>query len=69
MSCKRWYRSKTLWFNAIVLMLAAAESQLQVLQGVLPGGLYAWLAFVLPVGNAALRFITTTAITVKSTDK
>jgi hypothetical protein len=65
MSCKCWYRSKTLWFNAIVLMLAVAESQLQVLQGVLPGGLYAWLAFVLPVGNAALRFITTTAIAVK----
>lgn len=65
MNCKRWYRSRTLWFNLIVLMLAAAETQLQVLQGVLPGGLYAWLAFVMPIGNAALRFITTTAITVK----
>ncbi len=68
-NCKRWYRSKTLWFNAIVLALAAAETQLNVLQGVLPGGLYAWLAFVLPVGNAALRFITTTAITVKPAEK
>lgn len=65
MSTKCWYHSRTLWFNAIVLMLAAAETQLQVLQAVLPGGLYAWLAFVLPIGNAALRFITTTAITVK----
>jgi hypothetical protein len=63
MNSKRWYRSKTLWFNLVVLMLAAAESQLNVLQTVLPGGLYAWLAFVLPVGNAALRFITTTALT------
>lgn len=69
MNCKRWYRSKTLWFNAIVLSLAAAESQLKVLEGVLPGGLYAWLAFVLPVGNAALRFITSTAITVKPAEK
>lgn len=69
MTCKRWYRSKTLWFNAIVLALAAAETQLKVLEGVLPGGLYAWLAFVLPVGNAALRFITTTAITVKLGEK
>lgn len=69
MNCKAWYRSKTLWFNAIVLALAAAETRLQVLQGVLPGGLYAWLAFVLPVGNAALRFITSTAITVKPTEK
>ena len=68
MNCKCWYRSRTLWFNAIVLMLAAAEAQLQVLKDVLPGGLYPWLAFVLPVGNAALRFITTTAITVKPAD-
>lgn len=66
MNCKRWYRSKTLWFNAIVLALAAAETQLNVLQDVLPGGLYAWLAFVLPVGNAVLRFLTTTAVTVKA---
>ena len=68
MNCKRWYSSKTLWFNVIVLALAAAETQLNVLQNVLPGGLYAWLAFVLPVGNAALRFITSTAITVKPAD-
>lgn len=69
MNSKRWYRSKTLWFNTIVLMLAAAESQLNVLQSVLPGGLYAWLAFGLPVGNAALRFITSSAITVKGDDQ
>jgi hypothetical protein len=65
MSSKRFYRSKTLWFNAIVLALAAAEAQLNLLKGVLPGDLYTWLAFVLPVGNAALRFITSSAITVK----
>jgi hypothetical protein len=65
MNCKRWYRSKTIWFNLIILMLAAAETQLNVLEKVLPGGLYAWLAFVLPVGNAALRFVSTTVLTVK----
>lgn len=65
MNCKRWYCSKTLWFNLIMLALAAAESQLNVLQGVLPGGLYAWLAFILPVGNAMLRFVSTTVLTVK----
>lgn len=59
---KPWYRSRTLWFNAICLALAAAEMQLNVLRGVLPGGVYAWLAFVLPVGNAALRLITHTAV-------
>lgn len=65
MKCKPCWKSKTLWFNAIILMLAAAESQLHVLQGVLPGGLFAWLAFGLPVFNAALRLISSSAITVK----
>jgi hypothetical protein len=59
---KPWYRSRTLWFNALCLALAAAEAQVNVLQGVLPGGVYAWLAFVLPVGNAVLRMITSTAV-------
>jgi hypothetical protein len=59
---KPWYKSKTLWFNALALMLAAAETQLHVLQGALPGGLFTWLAFALPVANAALRFITSTAV-------
>lgn len=60
---KQWFRSKTLWFNLVVLMLAAAESQLNVLKGALPGGLFAWLAFGLPVANAGLRLISTTALT------
>ena len=63
MASKPWYCSRTLWFNLLVLMLAAAEAQIGVLKDVLPGGLFAWLAFGLPVANAALRFISTTAIT------
>jgi hypothetical protein len=63
---KPWYRSKTLRFNAAVLMLAAAEAQLSVLKDVLPGGLYPWLAFALPVGNALLRLISTTAVTLRA---
>lgn len=59
---KPWWKSKTLWINLLALVLAAAESQLNVLQGALPGGLFTWLAFALPVINAALRFITTTAL-------
>jgi len=62
---KRWYRSRTLWVNLVVLMLAAAEAQLGMLKTVLPGQPYAWLAFGLPVLNAALRFLSTTALTVK----
>lgn len=59
---KSWWKSKTLWVNTAVLALAAAESQLHVVQSVLPGNLFAWLAFALPVVNAALRFITSTAV-------
>ena len=59
---KPWWKSKTLWCNALALMLAAAELKLNVLQGALPGGLFTWLAFGLPVLNAALRLITTTGI-------
>ncbi len=59
---KPWWQSRTLWVNAVVLALAAAEAQLKILQNVLPGGLFAWLAFGLPVVNAALRLITTKAV-------
>lgn len=66
---KAWYLSKTLWLNALVLALAAAESQLNVLAGHLPGGLFAWLAFTLPVLNAALRLISSTALTASPAPK
>lgn len=62
---KDWWRSRTLWFNAACLVLAAAEANLGVLRGVLPGGLYAWLAFVVPIGNALLRTVTYTALAVR----
>lgn len=64
---KPWYTSRTLWLNLIALLLAAAETQVGVLKDVLPGGLFAWLAFGLPVANAALRFITTTALVAGAT--
>lgn len=62
-NAKPWWQSRTLWVNALVLMLAAAEAQLGLLQGKLPGGLHTWLAFALPVINVGLRAITTTAVT------
>lgn len=55
---KVWYRSKVLWFNAIVALLAAAEMSLRVVQDYLPGDVFAWLTFVLTLGNAALRVLT-----------
>lgn len=59
---KSWYRSKTLWVNLLVGVLAAVESQFNLLQPLLPVNFYAALAFALPVINAALRLITKEAL-------
>lgn len=59
---KPWPHSRTLWFNAICSALAAAEASFNMVQPLLPINVYTLLAFVLPVGNAALRILTTTAI-------
>lgn len=50
-----WWQNKVFWFNALVLVAAAAEEQLGTLQGVLPGSVFAWVAFGLPVANKAIR--------------
>lgn len=59
---KKWWASRTLWINAAVLALAAAESQLGVLQPLLPIKFYQLVAFGLPVLNAVLRFLTTQGV-------
>lgn len=59
---KPWYGSRTLWLNAIVLGLAAAEARLGLLKDVLPISLFQLLAFALPVVNLVLRTVTSTAI-------
>ena len=60
---KPFYQSRTLIFNAICAALAACEAAFNLLQPLLPMSLYALLAFVLPVGNAVLRVLTTVAVT------
>lgn len=60
---KPWWRSRTLLVNAAVLALAAAETQLQVLQPLLPVNVYSLIAFGLPVVNALLRVITVQPLT------
>ena len=57
-AAKPWWRSRTLWFNLVVGLLAAAEAGLGLLQPVLPVNAYAVLAFGLAVGNAGLRVVT-----------
>lgn len=66
---KHWLASRTLIINAIALALLAGEAQLHVLQPLLPVNVYALVAFVLPVVNAVLRAITTTALTLRPGEK
>lgn len=56
---KSWWRSRTLWFNALCAVLAAAQAYFGLLQPLLPVNAYAFLAFALPLGNAVLRVLTT----------
>jgi hypothetical protein len=56
---KNWYQSKTIWFNIIGLVIAAAGE----LTTAFPSGQVAKIAgFALTIGNIALRLITTTQI-------
>ena len=59
---KPWWTSRILIVNALALALAMAESQLQLLKPVLPVDTFTLLAFLLPVVNAGLRLVTTTAV-------
>lgn len=63
---KTWWKSKTLWFNAVVAALAGAEASFSFLQPIVPVNVYGILAFVLAVGNSVLRLITSQPITGKS---
>jgi hypothetical protein len=66
---KPWWKSKTIWFNLICTGLFAAEVNFKVLEGLIPGAAYSALAFVLPVGNMLLRFITSTALITPRVDQ
>ena len=68
MNQKVWYRSKVLWFNALVACLATAEVSLRIVQDHLPGNVFAWLTFVLTIGNAALRVMTRQGLTLGEDD-
>lgn len=60
---KPWYTSKTIIVNAIAAALVALEAGTGFLQPHLPGNFYTIIAVSLPVVNAVLRVVTTTALT------
>jgi hypothetical protein len=56
---KPWYKSKTLWVNIIVAVLATLEASTGLLQPYLPDHWYVAVAVGLPIINVVLRIITT----------
>jgi hypothetical protein len=58
---KPWFASKTIWANLIIIALAALV-QVQVIPGV-PPEVAPWIVVMIATLNAALRVITSTAIT------
>lgn len=62
MEQKSWWKSRTLWVNAVAAMLVALEAGTGVLQPLLPINLYTALAVGLPIINALLRVITTSGV-------
>ena len=65
METKVWWQSKTLWVNAIAAALVALEAGTGLLQPHLPVSLYTAIAVGLPVVNAFLRILTTSALVLK----
>lgn len=63
---KCWWKSRMLWLNAGVLALTVAETQLNVLQPLIPVNVYALVAFGLPILNAVLRLVTTQGLQLKT---
>lgn len=56
---KSWWKSKTLWVNIIVAVLASLEATTGLLQPYLPQHWYVVVAVGLPIINVVLRIVTT----------
>lgn len=65
MTTKCWYKSRTLWFNALVAALAALEASAHFIQPYVAGNVYGYGLTLLTVGNAVLRIVSTQGITLK----
>lgn len=58
MQAKKWWRSKTLWFNIVSGVLLALESNMQLIQQAVGENAYLVMLLVNIVGNAVLRALT-----------
>lgn len=57
--CKKWWKSKTLWFNVLVAIGTAVEASLSVIQGSFDPRIYLGLVGLVAGVNVILRFIST----------
>jgi hypothetical protein len=60
---KKWYQSKTVWFNVLVAMGAAVEIYMNTLQSYFDPKVYFGLAVLIAGVNVVLRCISASAIT------
>ena len=66
---KPWYKSKTIWFNAIIAGLAALEPVFPLLRPMLGETYYPVLMVLLTTGNGILRVITKEGINAGTVNK
>lgn len=59
---KPWYKSKTIWFNAISAGMIAFEASMHLIQPQITPSQYLGLISFMAVGNTLLRAITTHGI-------
>ncbi len=60
---KKWYRSKTLWFNVAVAIGAAVEASLTLVQGYFDPRVFLAIIGLTAGINVILRFLTTSGVT------
>lgn len=65
---KQWWKSRTLWFAALLAGLSFIEGNYPVLRGLLGDKAYMWTGFAVAFFIAVLRIITTTAIVGEGND-
>ncbi len=59
---KKWYKSKTLWFNVLVAMGAAIEASLSLVEGYFNPATFLTLISIVAGVNVVLRFISTNGL-------
>lgn len=59
---KKWYASRTLWFNVAVAIGAAVEASLTLVEGYFDPRMFLALIGITAGVNVVLRFMTTTGV-------